>query len=352
MVKYTMGIPFPRRKLKFILLVITAYAFLLILFYEIRASNTEGKSTYLDDSETIACPVYQIPSKAGINTTELFQEPIKCQQHEPSNSSCLFAHKFFKYDFNEWKCGDDVVGEVLKICWYVQEKNRYTCNPSQCGNHRVYVHRFNSKLGKLVAIKMSYNRKTNLSGRMTVLAIQSLKEGFPFLYLSCGKDIKRMQLLVLEPSILLYHNDAEINKFNKININLLFIDSLSRAHFYRSLKKTVSYLSWLNSESSLAEVLDYEMFQSIHGHTTENILGLMTGKIFPKNVTDEEKEISKPEFPAMLKFVKGHGYETLYQENMCWKGHWGLNSDLGSFEEWEPFYRKLNEESFIDDTGK
>ena len=36
---------------------------------------------------------------------------------------------------------------------------------------------------------------------------------------------------------------------------------------------------------------------------------------------------------------------------MCWEGSFGLNSELGLLSEWKDFYKRLKEESYIDDTG-
>ena len=351
-------LPLLRRKKKVVVLVIAAFSIILVYFYKIPTSNTIDRSLQStinvieNEKELVECPIYQIPSRSSIDTTKLFQETVNCQHHQPSKSSCSFVQNFYKYDFDTWKCGNDAsASEALKICWYLPKRQQYKCDSSQCGKHEhVHVHRFDSTHGRLTTKKMNSNRET-LSWRITAYAMVSLGMGFPFFYLSCGGDVKRMQLLVLDPSMLSKPIDVDEINQNKMNINLLFIDSLSRAHFHRSLKKTVSYLGWLNSESNIAEVLDFEMFQSIHGHTTENILGLMTGKIFPKGITDAVKEKSPTKFPEMLKFVKGHGYETLYQENMCWEGSFGLNLELGLLSEWKDFYKRLKEESYIDDTG-
>ena len=134
------------------------------------------------------------------------------------------------------------------------------------------------------------------------------------------------------------------------NINIILLDSVSRSHFFRSLKKTTKFLRKTDLHSN-ADVLDFELFQSIHGHTTENLHGLFNGKLLSSNYTDREKEFMKTEFQVLLKYVKNQGYKVIYQEDMCWQGTYGLNTDLGVFLEWEKFYNEFKENSFIDDPG-
>ena len=80
---------------------------------------------------------------------------------------------------------------------------------------------------------------------------------------------------------------------DKININVVMLDSISRAHFFRSLKKTIRTFDEINSDTqSGAEVLDFQQFQALHGHSADNSRALFTGHVFPKEFTQTKKEES------------------------------------------------------------
>ena len=68
-------------------------------------------------------------------------------------------------------------------------------------------------------------------------------------------------------------------------------------------------------------------------------------------MTDDQKEKESSRFPEMLKWLKMKGYRNLYQEDMCWEGMWGLNADLGAFQDWNQFHEELKKTSSIDDYG-
>ena len=270
--------------------------------------------------------------------------------HLPSEGSCKYVNNFFAYDFDQWNCGYD---EKIKICQYTDSQRTVKCARSQClGN--VVVQTFNDNTGRIESLSKPFESVDMLEKYVEYHKKHQIK--FPFMYLSCEDDPSKSQLFVLDPPV-----KEEINKLildntpaksEEININLMFMDSISRAHFYRSLKKTISTFKSLNRRSgSNVEVLDFELFQSIHGHTTENMLGLWTGKIFPKTMTDDQKEKESSRFPEMLKWLKMKGYRNLYQEDMCWEGMWGLNADLGAFQDWNQFHEELKKTSSIDDYG-
>jgi len=192
------------------------------------------------------------------------------------------------------------------------------------------------------------------------ISINTVKEGYGFLILQCveknvtsisdykNDDQKNFlgQLLILLPNI---RQKLESNT-KKININIVLLDSTSRSHFYRSLPKTLQMIERINSDpTNAADILDFELFQAINGHTNTNIRALFTGKLYPKNATNDERELLG--FDHFFGKFVANGYKTYYQDDMCYDNVWGLRLNLGTPGTWKKFKRSLRD-NHIHSTGK
>ncbi|XP_012565006.2 uncharacterized protein LOC100196957 isoform X1 [Hydra vulgaris] len=141
-----------------------------------------------------------------------------------------------------------------------------------------------------------------------------------FIFLTCNEKKRKIhQVLKIPPFILTYQNRHEIKVPNLWNINIIVIDSLSRQHFYRTLKKTVAVLNKTNNDLSRDSfVFDYKLFQSLAHFTYVNIQALFSGEKvsnFPKN--------RRYSFEEFFSKFKNAGYQTLAQEDTCWFDEWG-----------------------------
>ena len=196
---------------------------------------------------------------------------------------------------------------------------------------------------------------------------------YGFSFIRCKKDIEELsnldpdyavveekeyaeQLLVLPP-IFKDVEDKSQSKKQSINFNIVMIDSVSRQHFYRSLKKSVSFFEKLNkNNSSLASVIDFELVQSIKSRTFENLQAFFSGYVDPSKKTFGVQEIP-PEPLNMTKLfrkLKTRGYQTLWLEDLCYLWEWGLPKDLHFLnlssshqETWKRMWSRLSQ-NFID----
>jgi len=327
---------------------------------------TETTTTTNKNAFVNKCPFERISPKVSVTENDDNGETISCQQHQLSESACRYVSDYYKYEFDNYTCATAAKQEkdhekTIEICKFNQLTKRFECDVSECGSAfhgEVLIHIFDWTTGAVRPIRQGYATTRELNDNIMMYVRETLKEGIKFMFLSCGFDEKMTQLLLLDNVVVSSENQQQQQqhqqqKKDKINVNIVLFDSTSRKHFFRSLKKTIHYLNEVNTKpDSKAEILDFELFQSIHGHTTENMFGLFNGKIFPKSITDKEKEYSQTGFENFLRFAKKHGYENFYQEDMCWEGFYGLNSDLGTFTEWDNFYKAFKANSSIDDTGK
>ena len=85
----------------------------------------------------------------------------------------------------------------------------------------------------------------------------------------------------------------------------------------------------------------------MHGHTTHNEHALFTGQLLPP--LDPEEDPPSVKADALFGHFKRAGYQTMWQEDLCWTAGWGIVSDLVA-EDWQELQIKLNE-SFVDNTG-
>ncbi|KAK3749303.1 hypothetical protein QZH41_020079, partial [Actinostola sp. cb2023] len=158
------------------------------------------------------------------------------------------------------------------------------------------------------------------------------------------------QLLPIDPRWILakYKQLHESRASNVINVNILLLDSVSRAHFYRSLPQTIDlFKTWSKSpDKSPAQVFDFELFQALEGHTAINTHALFAGKLFEPFVEDHTPPV---EIGVMFGHFVKTGYQTLWQEDLCWKAVWGLVTDLG-VNHWKELDRALRR-NFIDSLG-
>jgi len=310
----------------------------------------------LKQDRSNVCPKLWIPHKVKVYD----DKDISCQQHVPSNTGCQFAKDSFIYDPVKRRCD---INDELKICEFYPSYIK--CSYNACGDssdHKVFLHIFDPEDGKVKAVDKVSHTDDQILKNLIYYARISIQNGYGFLFVSCDLDIKRTQLILVDSIIeavqkpkksmtkeLFYINNAIPKEKKKININVVLLDSVSRAHFYRSLKETVETFKKINTISD-TEILDFELFQALHGHTAENIHALFSGFLFPKNYTDDMRESSGIGIHHLFETLKEHGYHTMYQDDMCYEAIWGLRLDLGNANDWKDMEQKTRNAN-IDSTG-
>ena len=164
------------------------------------------------------------------------------------------------------------------------------------------------------------------------VGLKSMDSMYPFFFLKCGKvPVSKgasveggfTQLLSLPLAISSNNSKQSLTLSQKgINVNIVFLDAVSRRHFYRSLPKTIVAFREINlNPKSTSNVLDFELYQALRAKPTETLLGFITGK----NYDESGKAIAKP----LLSRFKDAGYQTLWQEDLCWKFGHGFVKDFG-----------------------
>ncbi|GFR96222.1 hypothetical protein ElyMa_006292700 [Elysia marginata] len=178
---------------------------------------------------------------------------------------------------------------------------------------------------------------------------------------SSAEDIFSEQLLILPPYFTKTSFLEKEDFRNVININIVFIDSVSHQHFFRSLNASVQVLEKIETSSHpVASVFDFELVQAIKSRTYENLQAVFGGIV--DTTTESFGTQSLPPEPlkleALLAGFKQRRYKTLWLEDLCHTWEWGLSKDLHFMnmddivdkEFWDYMWQKLSQAE-IDDLG-
>ena len=289
-----------------------------------------------------SCSDYKIREKFKVRGNSA---DITCQQHQASEEACQFAADAYAFDATLLECKN---GSSVQFC-SLKHSNKLTCSfPSQC--QRIIVHGLDKTRGVL-QVKGKFSNLQSLElGLAKIIKVLSI-EGFRFVFIECASS----GMKITTPRQLLTWGPTSGHKANgpnqPINVNIVLLDSISRAHFYRSLPVVIDEFERQNEDTSGgAEVLDFSSFQSVHGHSAENFHALFTGQLFPETIVEEEREAAPVGIDTFFRAFKSAGYQTMYHEDLCWKYVWGLRMELGTPKNWRALLSSIDQ-SYIDDTG-
>jgi len=274
-----------------------------------------------------------------------------CRPHQPSLEGCREADRAYYYGPD--KC-DSFQGDICAVSVEVRNdhiKLKAWCNSSLCqeGDELLSIKTLDHDTG-MHDIAGRYSTIKQLENNLPSRLIASHSNGYNYVFVQCqskhGGPIS--QLLTLDPRYTVKESQSKRYQ-NLLNINIVLLDSVSRDHFYRSLPKTIqTFKRVATSASSPVKIFDFELFQAVEGHTAENTHALFTGSLFPPNTS---RDAVRPVGMEMLfGEFKRAGYQTMWQEDLCWEGQWGLITDLAMQYNWNDLAPKLKQ-VYIDHTG-
>lgn len=290
-----------------------------------------------------------------------------CEPHKPTADACKLAETLYHYDPSLSECKRNQV-EDSEICTLGTEAVRKrTVLKAKCKDR--VCKRFQNEGSKFKRISLTFgvytidpedgylksernfSKLSELETQLPRIAFLTMRNKFNFVFVKCFDDNNQTLIsqLISVPPVITTEEGPKQRAKNTINVNMVLLDSVSRPHFYRSLPKTVQAFKRLadTSNNSSARVFDFELFQAVHGHTTHNEHALFTGQLLPPIDPEEDPPSVKPE--VLFGQFKRAGYQTMWQEDLCWTAGWGLITDLAA-KDWEELQTTLKE-SFVDHTG-
>ena len=201
-----------------------------------------------------------------------------CEPHRPTEQACELAGKLYSLNPELGKCKVvEPIGEVCRIqiqqppALFAVVCNKMLCNESGGangeGNLKVYT--LDPRDGEL-KLKQRFSTVRNLEKGLGNIIRETIRNKFYFLFIKCqainsphAQSNEISQLLPISPQLTIQFGKGTRSK-NVLNVNILLLDSISRAHFYRSLPKTIStFKQWgKNSSKSSAQCVWFRAVSS------------------------------------------------------------------------------------------
>lgn len=289
-----------------------------------------------------------------------------CKPHKAADDACSLAERLYFYDPSLSECKTNKEkGEICSLTTKIVQKRRVlkaNCDSRICRKFETHqnsesqsdslifgVFVLDPEEGLLRSAR-NFSLVSELETQLPRIALQSFQNKFNFVFVKCFSAVNEHSLfsqLITIPAEITTEKAPKQRAKNTINVNIVLLDSVSRPHFYRSLPKTIQTFKTLTQRALSATVFDFELFQAVHGHTTQNEHALFTGQLLPELDPEVRSPSVKPE--VLFGRFKTAGYQTLWQEDLCWTSSWGLVNDLAA-DDWEELQSKLKE-SFVDNTG-
>ena len=292
---------------------------------------------------------------------------VACQPRAPPKKACEYAAKMFKITPSILVCKNkdgkvqlsyDLcnVSDIPTVNQSTQVK--ITCDLSACDSKRdIIIEELDPLRGELQNKKANgeaQGSKETFENLVEKALLRARENNLNFIYLSCTSkrtNTTISQMISLLPKLQYVQSSKRKPRRRKLNVNILILDSISRAHFYRSFPNSVEYLreKRANKQPKAASFFEFQFFQAIQGRTYQNEYALFNGKLCPGDHS-RWRPNRAPTNPQILYGVfKKAGYQTLILEDVCWKGQYGIRGSLKAGN-W-PMLQKKMRTSNIDSTG-
>ena len=299
--------------------------------------------------EGTACPYMGI--RKFKNTREKGDqntEKVSCSLHQPNEEDCKRAAKEYEIHKKPLECpqkSQDICS--INETWRTSPEGELEihCDLTPCKGHPVTVTGIHPLEGIVDKEKEQHSFVTSkeLEDFLAHFVIVNTLRKFNFCFLHCKTRHKKYisQILTFPPLLEIENSEFLPSEKdpNLINLNIVVLDSVSRAHFYRSLPRTVETLRAIVYNNSInATALDFELLQSSAPYTFHNIRAFMSGK---SDFNYVEHSNGTYEIEFLYKKLKDQGYYTLLQEDSCWFDEWGSLFTNNVFQDKTP--RSLDE---------
>ncbi|CAB3984816.1 Sodium potassium calcium exchanger 5 [Paramuricea clavata] len=278
-------------------------------------------------------PVYSACTRQGLRkplarSMSKKSKVPKCRGRQLTPGDCTDVVKYFG-EYGSVKAGQCDTNNAIKICTVSEEEIQVSCDASPCKHKRISLGLFSHTIGK---IEWQLVRDINRLSVLLENRIMSSEFGRGFALLKC-EDGQGIQVLTF-PKRLDRMEAVQKQGKRRFNINIVLEDSLSRAHFYRTLLKTSStFRDIIYNQSIPSTLLEFEKVQSYASSTYSNLQRLFISQKYWNSKTHCGYRIK--EFLAnntkyctygveeMFSRYKKAGYSTLLQEDNCWYDDWG-----------------------------
>lgn len=276
-----------------------------------------------------ACPKMSIQPA---EFPDLLEENLTCLPHIPSEQSCEYTAKAYAPYPSSLECPE----LPYELCTVSERKPvskdsftslKIRCDMSLCDLDKpMYIETMNPMNGRMTKYKIPRGANDSTVEKLVLkYADVSRKADLNFLFLNCTglyTRVKISQLLTFLPALPRLTNKTHEEK---VNVNVFLVDSLSRAHFYRSLPNTLEFLRQKNVDPNFpAHLFEFELFQAVHGHTHQSEHALFSGTLYPKAWTSKQRAAEPVDLHVLYGVFKEAGYQTMFLDDLCWLATYGI----------------------------
>eukprot|EP00111_Clytia_hemisphaerica_P008791 TCONS_00025708-protein len=306
------------------------------------AGHVDGGSTELQSAEhpdegenEVQEDNIQTISKCAFNSLDVNQprpnisssQTTKCRSIIPTEEECLHA----EYQYGVTKKTSPMFSTcrpfnnyqtIADLCRFKKENDRYRviCDVKPCNGGTIRIGFFQRETG-FIKFSTADNYKAKSKLEKAIWSIYNVhKSKVNFCLLACFSDPNFIKQAVVFPPRLLKRKvgPKPPDHDNKININILLLDSVSRQHFYRKLPATAEAIREIKVTKE-SKIYDFEFFQSIAPRTFPNVRALFSGKV-DIDANDEELDYH---LENLTGYFRNLGYQNILQEDSCWFDVWG-----------------------------
>ncbi|XP_072044600.1 uncharacterized protein [Amphiura filiformis] len=273
-----------------------------LIFY--AAGNKQSKNT----KPTVSSKVKGVPDTCEVprfDPKSKHPDDVTCKRRKPLEGSCELAKKLYLSEPKP-KCEDE---RSVKICQLERKANamQVKCAKDIC-KHDIDFGLIGPVSGMLTWKTVS-SAATVEATILDLLKTNSSGGNYGFCFLRCTlanakKEDKPASQLLLLPQYFTKHTCNDKICQDAININVIWLDSVSHSHFYRSLPQSVSALREA-TKNKHAHVFNYNLMQSMIGGTYVNAVAFTKGK-------------ASNGIGNLLKLFQNGGYHVTYMDDLCW----------------------------------
>lgn len=306
------------------------------------------------------CPHLGLRKEPYIRLKESLSKNPYCDRRQPSVEECQKATRDYEVESPALRCEEPTEKDLCTITdkyrSNINAQVKVRCDIRRCGNP-VYVVSLDPETGQLEEQgkwhKFTY--KTEIESKLPSVIIQTSQNGFNFCFVQCVRNntSQLIRTVLSFPPVLGVTNSKGPKPVN-LDINVVVLNSVSRAHFYRSLPETVATIRNVVYDNSItASALDFEFLQSFGPAMTPDLGIQLTGK-------NGETPTLISEISTVFAELKKLGYHNIHQTDQCWYDKDAITTDSQSTMGTEGARKELRKQwtyvqretmKHVDDTG-
>lgn len=276
------------------------------------------------------CPHLGLKKEPYIKLKNSVPKNKYCIHRQPSLEECQKATRYYQVDSPPLRCDEQTEKDLCTINnkWRssIKELVKIRCDVGRCGNNPIYVASMDPSTGKLEDQQKwhKFDSKTELENNLPSVVIQNSQNGFHFCLVQCLRNnTSRIIRTVLVFPPVLGVTKSRGTKSKSLNLNVVVLSSVSRAHFYRSLPETVATLrNIVYDNSKTASALDFESVQSFGSDTAQNLRYLLSRQ-------NGKSSSQNSEVSSLFTELKKLGYQNVLQTDLCWHDKGAFTSEGG-----------------------